>query len=406
MSPESVPRKKVLVYKSQLLPYSETFIREQTRCLESWRGVLVGDQVMEKGLSLDGLDVRVLGKKNRVVRKIDNTIHELLDRPSQTAVSRLRRENAQLLHIHFATEAVRIWPLIRALQLPTLVTLHGFDINVYREYWEAGHGGRQLKNYPQRLLKLADYEKIHFLAVSESIRKSAIEYGIPEHKISVSYIGIDTDQFVPGPIPIAERKQVLFVGRMVEKKGCEYLLKAFADIQDACPESELLIVGNGPLEASLKALAAERGVRARFLGALPSEQIRSLLNSSRVLCMPSITAENGDAEGLGIVLLEAQSSGVPVITSARGGATEGIQHGKTGFAHAEKDVEAIKGYLKEILLDDALATAFGAAAREHCVANMNIKSCMRILEGYYDTYSRAFEHASASEAGMLTSASR
>ncbi len=406
MTPQSAPRKKVLVYKSQLLPYSETFIREQTRCLESWRGILVGDQVMEKGLSLDGLDVRVLGKKNRVVRKLVNTVNELLDRPSRSALSQLRKEDAQLLHIHFATEAVRIWPLIRALQLPTLVTLHGFDINVYREYWEAGGGGRQLKRYPERLLELANYEKIHFLAVSEAIKKSAIEYGIPEHKISVSYIGIDTDQFVPGPIPMAERKQVLFVGRMVEKKGCEYLLNAFADIQDACPESELLIVGNGPLEASLKAIAEARGVRARFLGALPSEQIRTLLGSARVLCMPSITAENGDAEGLGIVLLEAQSSGVPVITSARGGALEGIQHGKTGFAHEEKDVEAIKGYLKEIPLNDELAIAFGIAAREHCVNNMNIKSCMRVLEGYYDTYSRAFGRSSAAEASLVTSASR
>jgi glycosyltransferase involved in cell wall biosynthesis len=403
---QSAPVKKVLVYKSQLLPYSETFIREQTRCLKSWKGVLVGDQVMANGLALDGLDVRVLGNKNRILRKLNNTFNELLDRPSRSAVRRLRGEHAQLLHVHFATEAVRIWPLIRELQLPTLVTLHGFDINVHREYWEAGRGGRRLKNYPQRLLELANYDKIHFLAVSASIKKSAIEYGIPEHKISVSYIGIDTDQFAPGPIPMAERRQVLFVGRMVEKKGCEYLLKAFADIQDACPQSELLIVGSGPLEASLKAVVEQRGLRARFLGALPSEQIRALLGSARVLCMPSITAENGDAEGLGIVLLEAQASGVPVITSARGGATEGIQHGKTGFAHEEKDVEALKGYLKEILLDDQLAVAFGVAAREHCVKNMNITSCTRILEGYYDTYSRAFQRSSSSEAGMLTSASR
>ncbi len=124
MSPQNAPLRKVLVYKSQLLPYSETFIREQIRCLESWSGILVGDQVMENGLSLDGLDVRVLGKKNRVVRKMVNTVNELLDRPSRSALSRLRKEDAQLLHIHFATEAVRIWPLIRELQLPTLVTLH------------------------------------------------------------------------------------------------------------------------------------------------------------------------------------------------------------------------------------------------------------------------------------------
>lgn len=105
---------------------------------------------------------------------------------------------------------------------------------------------------------------------------------------------------------------------------------------------------------------------------------------SRVLCLPSITAENGDAEGLPIVVLEAQSCGVPVITSARGGATEGIVDGVTGYAHEEKDINEISRLLDRVLSDHVLAERLGANARDHILKNMNIKSCMQRLETIYD----------------------
>jgi glycosyltransferase involved in cell wall biosynthesis len=127
----------------------------------------------------------------------------------------------------------------------------------------------------------------------------------------------------------------------------------------------------------------ERGVRAVFLGAIPAEQVRQCLDETRVFCLPSITADNGDAEGLGIVILEAQAAGVPVITSARGGAQEGIVHGVTGFAHDEKDVAAIREGLVALMSNDDLATGFGERGREHVTATMDIVTCNRQLEELY-----------------------
>lgn len=375
----------VVVYKSRLLPYSETFIREQVRMLSGWHGILAGDRMVKKGLALDGLDVRLLGYRHRITQRVAGLTSPYLIW-SWPRLRALKAERADLLHIHFATDAYRIWPLARQLNLPTLITLHGYDINTYRSWWEAGNGGRMMRAFPAGLLKLAQDPRVRFIAVSRAIRQSAIDFGLPEEKITIRHIGVDTERFVPGPKPLAQRRDILYVGRLVEKKGCRYLLQAFEQIQQDFPQYRLVIVGSGPLEAELKSYAQERGVRATFLGALPTEQVRQCLDETRVLCLPSITANNGDAEGLGIVILEAQASGVPVITSARGGAQEGIVHGQTGFAHDEKDVAAIRQGLAALLGSDELATRFGQRGRENVVATMDIAACNLQLEELYEQH--------------------
>lgn len=374
---------KVLVYRCNLLPYSETFIREQIRMLSSWTGVLVGDSLVSGGLSLDGLNVSILSYRNKVARKLARLASRFT---VASKLKALRLEHADLLHIHFGIDAYKIWPLAKKLEMPILVTLHGYDINTYADWWESGQGGRAMQNYPSSLLEIARGPGVHFIAVSEAIKARAIEFGIPEPKITVSYIGVDTQRFRPGPKPIADRREILYVGRLVEKKGCEYLLRAFSDIQADFPEYRLMIVGDGPLEAQLKELAVSNATRATFLGPLSSEQVRERMAEARVFCLPSITADNGDAEGLGIVILEAQASGVPVVTSARGGAKEAILHGETGYAHGEKDVDAIKRGLVSILGDDALAARFGSSGRRHMVEHMDLASCMLQLEALYERH--------------------
>jgi glycosyltransferase involved in cell wall biosynthesis len=378
---------KVLVYRSHLLPYSETFIREQIRMLSNWSGVLVGDRLVSGGLSLDGLDIRILHYRNKVARKLASLAPQLT---VAAGLKMLIRERADLLHIHFGTDAYKIWPLAKKLDMPILVTLHGYDINTYVDWWQSGHGGRAMQGYPSSLLEIARDPRLHFIAVSDAIKARAIEVGIPEATITVSHIGVDTRLFRPDPKPIADRREILYVGRLVEKKGCEYLLRAFSDIQAEFPEYRLTIVGDGPLEAKLKAFALSNGTRATFLGSLSSQQVRERMAEARVFCLPSITADNGDAEGLGIVILEAQACGVPVITSARGGAKEAVLHGETGYAHSEKDVAAIRRGLVSLLGDDELATRFGSRGRRHMVEHMDLASCTLRLEAIYARH--AFGH--------------
>lgn len=156
----------------------------------------------------------------RIVDRGVRRISEQIGFVPPSVMAKLKREAAQIAHVHFGTDAVRIWPALRRLHIPVVVTLHGYDINIYKEWWEQGHGGRWTRTYPTKLLAMADNAKVSFIAVSEAVRLRAIEFGIPAEKVFTKYIGFDVSHFTPGGRPILERKrQVLYVGRMVEKKA-------------------------------------------------------------------------------------------------------------------------------------------------------------------------------------------
>lgn len=375
--------KRVIVYAPTLLPPSETFIREQALALRGWRPTLVGDRILPEGLSLDGLDTFALrpaqdGSGLRLYKAFRS-----FGRPYPPNIRALRPLGASLVHAHFGTGGVEAWPLARAMSLPLLVTLHGFDITIRRDWWTSGQGGRGNRSYPDRLLALASEPGVHFAAVSKAILERAVAFGIPRRKVSLSYIGIDTGKFRP---PGCDRgddgKKILFVGRLVEKKGVEYLLKAFASVAASCPGAELTIAGDGPLRGELERHSAALAVPARFTGILPPAGIMAELAGAATLCVPSVIAGNGDSEGLPTVILEAQARGIPVVTSAQGG-DEAVRHGITGFVFPECDVHAMASHLVALLQDATLRRRMGAEARNFVVRNFSMAECTRVLEDLY-----------------------
>ena len=378
--------KKVLVCRFDLLPYSETFIREQVLAYSSWSPVLVGMRRTASGLPLDGLDVRIMDDPTPTfIAEAYRRLLRLLRIAAPGATARLRREAASLIHVHFATDAVAYWPLIRRLGLPVVITLHGYDIHVYREFWERRLQPSFYKKYPGRLLALASQDRVHFIAVSESIKRRAVEYGIPPERISVRYIGIDLARFHFAGRPICERRRrILYVGRMVEKKGGAFLLRAYARVRATIPDAELVMIGDGPLMDSYTKLATDLNIPVAFLGSLPSSEVKQQIDEARVFCLPSITAHNGDAEGLAIVILEAQASGVPVVTSAGAGAAEGIIDGTTGFSFAEKDIVTLGDRLIKLLLDDELLSSMSRDAPRFMAERFDIRYCTKSLEDLYD----------------------
>jgi glycosyltransferase involved in cell wall biosynthesis len=379
--------KTVLVYRNELLPLSETFIKEQILALQDWRAVLVGRQLLNQ-LPLENLNVRIVGRERstfagQVLRKAGRILGSV-----PTHIKRaLEAEGPSLVHAHFGPDALDAWPLARALRLPMLVTLHGYDINIHREWWEAGNGGAGMRRYPHRLLRLAKHPQVGFIAVSGAIRQRAIEFGIPAEKIAVSYIGINTSKFTPGAIPIEKRPpHVLFVGRLVEKKGCRYLIEAMSIVQKHVPGAGVIVVGDGPLRQELELLARKLAVNAEFRGARSSADVKRELDASRLFCLPSVTAESGDAEGFGLVLLEAQASGVPVVTSARGGATEGIRDGVTGFSFVEGNVNMLAERLTGLLKEDNVLAQMAEQGSQYVSNEFNLTNCARRLEALYNDF--------------------
>jgi glycosyltransferase involved in cell wall biosynthesis len=381
--------KKVLVFRSHLLPRSETFIRDQVVACTSWKAVLVGFVRAPDGLPIDDLNLRLLdGSRPALLGKIHRALLADFAATRRSFVATCRTEAPDLLHVHFGTDAVMFWPTLRQLTPPLLVTLHGQDITIHREAWERNRLRFSKRLYPRRLSAMAENPRVHFVAVSEDIRQAAIQYGIAAERITVRHIGIDLSRFRFSGSAIADRlPRIVFVGRLVEKKGVEFLIRAFARVSQQVAGAQLAILGGGPLAGSLRALAAELGAKVEFLGSVDRAEVSRQLSIARVLCLPSVTAANGDAEGMGMVILEAQACGLPVVTSARGGKTEAIVDGRTGFAFPERDVDLLTEHLSRLLLDDDLATAMGAAAIPHVAAHFDIRDCTRKLEQFYDRLS-------------------
>jgi len=383
--PTDEPR--VAIYRSPMLPLSETFIRDQAQALTRWQATLVGETLFDARPTLDGVNWRALHRDTawgRFARRADHGVEWLIGY-SPRKRSLLRSLRPDLVHVHFATDAVRVWPTVSRLGVPMVVTLHGYDINTNADWWRAGHGGQRMRDYPDRLLAMAKNPSVHFIAVSQAIRRAALAYGLPDERLSVKHIGIPTGCFpVQRPVPSQRRPEVLFVGRLVEKKGGSILIEAAAALKERVPGLRLVFLGDGPQRDALVAQAKAQGVDAEFLGAQPHVEVRRRLDTARALCLPSITAANGDAEGLGMVLLEAQAAGVPVVTSARGGSEEAIVDRVTGFAFEERSVLQLAAALETLMLDGARVDVMSRKAAEFVRQRFDIGHCTRMLESHYD----------------------
>jgi colanic acid/amylovoran biosynthesis glycosyltransferase len=198
----------------------------------------------------------------------------------------------------------------------------------------------------------------------------------------VHYIGVDRTLFYPPPQPAAT-DSVLFVGRLVEMKGCEYVLRAMRAVQASRPGTELTIIGDGPLRPELEQLAMKLHVKCKFLGLQPSTTVRQMLRKSRLFCLPSVKTWDGHVEGLGIVLLEAQAMGLPVVTTFHSGIPEAVVDGVTGTLVPERDSERLAAAILQLLEDRDLWQRYHLATQDHIDRKFDLHKQTALLEEIY-----------------------
>lgn len=375
------PARRVAIYRTSLLPGSETFIRDQAMALNRWEPVLVGRRALANGLDLTGLHTEIVPYDSGLPGRL---FRQWRWRPERSLIRYLRSTGARLVHAHFGTDATDIWPTVKSVGLPMVVTLHGYDISTHRSWWEAGHGGFFRREYPSRLLRMSHDPSVSFLAVSRPIAARAVDLGIPEEKVVVSHLGIDTNRFRPSGTPIDQRRnRVLFVGRMVEKKAPLLMVRAFVDILTRVPDAELVMIGAGPLLPKARALASSLNLPVHFLGAQTPESVQMNLHHSKVFCLPSVTAANGDTEGLPISVLEAMACGIPVVTSASGATGEAVLHGVNSFCFTENDRQMLCEHVTHLLSDRSLLRHISDEARSQAVRLFSISKSVTALQEHY-----------------------
>ncbi len=366
-----------LIFRERLLAPSETFITDPAMHLRRYHPVLVGLRRTRPSLHYPQSEI-LLRNGDDFIDKLAASLYRKL--PMETDfIRRLRAINPAIIHAHFAVDAIQALPIARRLDIPLVVSLHGFDVTSTDRALRISFAGRHYLRHRDRLFKQASA----FVCVSRFIKNAALQAGFPESKLHVHYTGIDCERFRAVHVQ-RDPKLILFVGRLVEKKGCEYLLRAMALVQQHDPEAHLEIIGDGPLRPRLEALAAALSLRASFRGVQNPVEVSRSMGRARILCNPSITASSGDKEGFGMVFAEAQAVGTPPVSFSHAAIPEVVKHRQTGLLCAEGDTPALACSLMMLLDDSALWTSMNRQGPVWVRERFNIDRQTENLELLYD----------------------
>jgi glycosyltransferase involved in cell wall biosynthesis len=243
------------------------------------------------------------------------------------------RRDPQVLHAHMGYSAMRSLLIKHMLGVPMVVTFGGADLDD--------------RTADPALAALYDYMFQHvdrFVTVSDDLRQRLIGLGCPGDRAVTVHRGVDPQKF-----PSVDRAgrsgplHILMAGRFVPKKGHLPALRALQKLSEQGIDFNATIVGSGPLEKDL-----QRVIRAfdlsRYVDLRPPmapHKLRELMTASDLFLHPSVTAPNGDREGVPNVIYEAQSTGLPVVATRHGGIPEVVVEGKTGLLVPEGDPDAL-----------------------------------------------------------------
>lgn len=244
--------------------------------------------------------------------------------------------------------------IILRKKIPIVCTSHGGDL-----YALNGLIFNSIKRFTLKKSKI-------LTVVSKSMIENIGDFCLPAEKIKVISMGVDlAEEFVPGVSQPKEDKLV-FVGRLVEKKGLEYLITAMEKVKKEMPNVKLHIIGGGPLKNKLKNLrgSLNLGGTVLFFGALENKKLPKIYQSAKLAVFPFVTASDGDQEGFGLVLVEAMGCGCAVITTPMKAYEDFVVKDDTAIVVPPKNADALAEAIISLLKDESKMQRLGKAGRE------------------------------------------
>ncbi len=284
-----------------------------------------------------------------------------------------------IIHCHFGPNG-NFGIMLNSVEIKgkIIVTFHGYDLTTIldREGYDV---------YNELFLK-ADI----LMPISNHWKIKLLELGCSSNKIVVHHMGVNTDLFAAqlrNKNDIS-KINILSVGRLVEKKGFEFGIRAVAILLKKHPQLPIRysIVGEGELRNHLEKVIENLGVsnKVKCLGPITQNEVKKLMMDAHLFILPSITAENGDQEGIPVVLMEAMAAEMPVISTFHTGIPELIQNGQSGFLVPERDIDALAHRLKDLIDHPELWPEMGSIGRKYIEAHYDIKKLNKKLVKIYE----------------------
>ncbi len=329
--------KTVAIFRNQLFKNSESFITNQADSIKKFKCVYVGRKVLNKTNRDNVISLESVVSSNVRTKEFWNAIF----RDSYAYSLLLKNTQIDIIHAHFAIDSLYGLSIAKKLNIPIITTLHGFDVTTKKLDLIKSLSPAWI-NYCFFSSKLKEHGDM-FLCVSDFIKEKALSAGFPESKLKTHYIGIDVENITP--IADAERdKSILHIARLVEKKGTLTIISAVGLIKDHLNGYKIKIIGDGPLYQKIKDKINEMQLNEHIelMGEVKHHEVMQMISSTSMLLVPSVTAKNGDSEGLPTVILEASANKVPVIGTLHAGIPEAIIDGETGFLVEEHDAKMLQ----------------------------------------------------------------
>ena len=301
------------------------------------------------------------GEALRMVRRSPSAIEVLYE-----SAPFLGRGPYDAILCHFGTNAQRALRVRDAglVEGPIVAAFHGADMSRY-----------------VRMHGVAIYTELFargdlFLPVSAFWAARLAQLGCPPEKIAVHHMGIDLARFrftVPRMPTVDQPLRVVCVARLVEKKGLPYVVRAISALRRDGLDIALDIVGDGPMRSSLQALIAELGMNntVRIIGARSRDEVARAMGAAHLFAAPSVTAADGDMEGIPVALMEAMASGVPVVATRHSGIPELVEDKVSGLLVPERDTDALADALRWLVDHPERWLLMALAAHDAIERNFN-----------------------------------
>lgn len=274
----------------------------------------------------------------------------------------IKLHRADAILVEYGTTAEWLITACRIARIPMYVIFHGFDASVYS----------LLKQHQKKYKEIFEHS-VGIVAVSKAIRKKLIQMGAAPQKTFWNPCGVDPKQFQY--IDVSKNEIVfLSVGRFVEKKAPFLTILSFYLAIKYVPHAQLRMIGDGPLLATctmlVRALQVEKNVT--FLGPKPPSEVIREMRKARAFIQHSVIAPNGDSEGTPVAIIEAQMTGVPVISTRHAGIPDIVIDGVTGHLVNENDLQGMSTHIISLAHDAEKAASMGRAASEHARQNFSL----------------------------------